>query len=227
VAIGGTLREIFRQWADALPAVLPAAAIVFVPLEVLIAVFEPANDVSPNRGLYVALFAATSLVATPWVSGAIARYLDEGGSAVAALGRLEGSRAGLIVGTWLASIGILVGLVLLIVPGLILAARWSLVVPAAALEQRGPVAALERSNDLVKGRTASVLAVMFVAWLSAFGLAFAVGLVAELLAPGFVSALVFGLAFDLFFVSLVATAAWVVYRRLEPRQVPSGQAELA
>ncbi len=212
MSVGEALGDTFRLWSRAFPRVVAAALVVVLPLELLIALFDPANDVSPSRSLHVALFAATNLVALPWVYGAILRHLRDGGSALRAYGRLEGALAGLIVGSFLAFLGIGVGLVLLIVPGLVLASRWSLLGPAAVFDQRGPIGALGRSNELVKGATVRVLAVMTVATLAGAVLAAVPTVVAELVSPGFVAAVVLGLSVDLLLLPLVAAAAYVVYR---------------
>src|SRR5262249_19814136 len=58
-------------------------------------------------------------------------------------------------------LGILLGLVALIVPGLIAAARWCLMAPGIMLEERGTFDALERSRELVRGRTWPVFGVVF------------------------------------------------------------------
>ncbi|MGH3073247.1 MAG: hypothetical protein ACRDNB_13415 [Gaiellaceae bacterium] len=213
MAVGDTLSEIFRLWGRTAAPVAAAALVVVLPLEVLIAVFDPANDVSPNAGLYVALFSGTNLVALPWVAGAVVRYLHDGGSALAAYGKLEGALAGLIVGSFLAFLGIVAGLVLLVVPGLIVASRWSVLVPAAVIERRGPIEALSRSNDAVRGATGRVLAIMSAATVAAFALVLVPAAIAEVFSPGFVASLVLGLSVDLLGIPLMATAAYVVYRR--------------
>ena len=213
MTVGDTLQETFRLWFRTAPAVIPAALVVFLPLEVAASLFEPANDVWPNLGLYSAIFVGTSLVATPWAAGAIVRYHHDGGSALAAYGKLEGALKGLVLGSWLAGIATIAGLVLLVVPGLILASRWSLLVPAAALEQRGPLESLRRSNGLVKDATGRTLAVMVVAASAGFTMFLVPALVADFASPGFVASLVLSLSYDLLLLPLVATAMYVVYRQ--------------
>ena len=49
------------------------------------------------------------------------------------------------------SIGIMIGLVLLVVPGIILAVMWFVATPACVVEQLGPMSAMGRSSELTKG----------------------------------------------------------------------------
>jgi uncharacterized membrane protein len=51
----------------------------------------------------------------------------------------------------LATLGITVGIILLIVPGIMLAIRWSVALPACVVENLGPLAAMRRSAELTKG----------------------------------------------------------------------------
>ncbi|WP_165187584.1 hypothetical protein [Caulobacter soli] len=52
----------------------------------------------------------------------------------------------------LMTLGLMVGFVLLIVPGIILAVMWSVTVPAKVVEKIGVMAAFQRSRDLTRGR---------------------------------------------------------------------------
>jgi hypothetical protein len=49
------------------------------------------------------------------------------------------------------SVGIMIGMILFVVPGLILSACWSIAIPVAMVENRSPLAALERSAKLTVG----------------------------------------------------------------------------
>ena len=49
------------------------------------------------------------------------------------------------------TIGIMVGLLLLVVPGIILAVMWFVATPACVVEQLGPMSAMGRSSELTKG----------------------------------------------------------------------------
>ena len=67
---------------------------------------------------------------------------------------IQGARrlpAGIVIG-FLAYLGIVLGTVLLIVPGLILFTMWSVALPANTVERTGILASLARSRDLTSGR---------------------------------------------------------------------------
>jgi hypothetical protein len=61
-----------------------------------------------------------------------------------------------------AAIGIVIGFILIIVPGLILLTIWSVAAPVVVLERPGVFAALARSRELVRGNGWQVFGVIFV-----------------------------------------------------------------
>jgi hypothetical protein len=61
-------------------------------------------------------------------------------------------------------LGVTLGLVLLIVPGLMIAARWSLLVPIIVLEERPLAEARNRSTKLVQEHTGTVLGIVLAAF---------------------------------------------------------------
>ena len=73
-------------------------------------------------------------------------------------------RLGTLIGSAIAyGVGVVIGFVLLIVPGLIAIARWSLIVPLIVIEHQGWREAFARSSELVRGRTGRVLVLIVVA----------------------------------------------------------------
>jgi uncharacterized membrane protein len=64
-----------------------------------------------------------------------------------------------------AGIGIFIGFVLLVIPGLFLLTIWCLVVPVVVLERRGTFEALERSRALVRGHGWQVFGTLVLAFL--------------------------------------------------------------
>jgi len=68
----------------------------------------------------------------------------------------------LILAGILAGLGIAVGLILLIVPGLILLTWWCLLVPAIVLEEKHVGESFSRSRELVRGHAWTVFGVIIV-----------------------------------------------------------------
>src|SRR5205807_5501770 len=66
----------------------------------------------------------------------------------------------LVAGALLTGLGVALGALLLLVPGIVLAVRWSLVVPVVMLEKESARAAMRRSTQLVRGHGWSVFRVL-------------------------------------------------------------------
>jgi glycopeptide antibiotics resistance protein len=103
------------------------------------------------------LAAAVSIVALFWVQGALVKAVEDvrDGRADLSLGetfeRVRPQLGSIIVGGILAGLGIVLGLLLLIVPGLVLMTWWVLIIPVIVLEQRSAGEAFGRSRELVRG----------------------------------------------------------------------------
>jgi hypothetical protein len=79
--------------------------------------------------------------------------------------RTRGRLGTLVATSLLYGLGVGIGLLLLIVPGLVAAARWALIVPLVVIEGRGPRDAFARSSELVRGQTGRVLALIAISTL--------------------------------------------------------------
>jgi hypothetical protein len=71
-------------------------------------------------------------------------------------------------------LGLVVGLLLIIIPGIILGVMWSVATPALVVENVGPVAALGRSRALTKGYRWAIFGLVVVAVLISFALSMAI-----------------------------------------------------
>lgn len=103
------------------------------------------------------LSALVSLVATFWLQGALVRAVDDirDGRADLSFGetfeRVRPQLPAILVAGILAALGIILGLILLIIPGLYLLTRWILIIPVIVLEGRSAGESFGRSWELVKG----------------------------------------------------------------------------
>ncbi len=105
----------------------------------------------------VLIAAVVSFIGAFWLQGALVEAINDvrDGRADLSLGETFGRvapRLGSIIGvSILAGLGILIGLILLVVPGLYLMTIWSMVIPAVVLERKGVFEAFGRSRELVRG----------------------------------------------------------------------------
>jgi hypothetical protein len=147
------------------------------------------------------LGALISLVGLFWVQGALATAVEDirDGRADLSLGetfdRVRPQLGSIIVGGLLAGLGIFVGLLLLIVPGLVLLTWWVLLIPVIALERIDAGAAFGRSRDLVRGYGWNVFGVIVLTILLLLGFEIVLAIVLSPLADwlqNFVSSIVSG-----------------------------------
>jgi hypothetical protein len=124
-----------------------------------------------------------SLIAAFWLQGALVRAVEDvrDGRADLSLGQtFESVRphlASIIVAGILAGLGIVLGLILLIVPGLVLLTWWILIVPAIVLEGKSAGESFGRSRELVRGYGWNVFGVIILTLLIYIGISIVLRLV--------------------------------------------------
>jgi hypothetical protein len=153
------------------------------------------------------------LVGYSWVFGALLVTLDKRARPpLEPYARTVDRVPSLTLANLVAGIGIGLGLLLLIVPGLLLWARWSAVAALITLEQQGPLQAFETSNGLIRGRTWPVVGALVLVLLACFVLAIPGLLLVELgestWARGFGEVLI-----DLVLFIPTAALTYAIYRR--------------
>ncbi len=161
--VGAVIRRVFDIYVDQYPVLLPASAVVFVITGLVSAVLVAA---APGLALIALLL---SLVAGTLFTGMVVELVSDvqdgrrdhsAGELLRAATPVLGQL--LLVGI-VAGIGIVIGFVLIIVPGLILITIWSVAAPVVVLERpAGVFAALGRSRELVRGNGWQVFGVIFV-----------------------------------------------------------------
>jgi hypothetical protein len=190
--------------------------LLLAPLELGVALLD-SDFSSVDRGwwVWVGVSAAVTLIAFPWVIGALVHDVAEGDRTVTEpYARTRDRLRDLILSALVTTVGIALGLVALVVPGLILFARWALVVPLIVLERLPWRAALARSNGLVRGQTGRVLAVFALLTLMAVLLVAVPVLVGYLVLEGVLGAWLATLAVDTVFLAFYSYAPFVMYRRM-------------
>jgi hypothetical protein len=86
---------------------------------------------------------------------------DDDASVFEALSRASGRVLKLVCVSILVAIGVGLGTLLLVIPGMIAAARWAVAVPVAMLEEGNARDALRRSRELVEGNVWNVFKILF------------------------------------------------------------------
>jgi hypothetical protein len=162
IDVGAVIRRVFDIYVDQAAVLMPAAAVVFVFTGVLSTVLIAA---SPALALVSLLI---SLVATTLFTGMVVQLVADvqDGRRDASPGQLLRAvtpvLGQLILVGLVAGIGIVIGFVLIIVPGLILLTIWSVFAPVIVLERPAGLRALGRSRELVRGNGWQVFGVIFV-----------------------------------------------------------------
>jgi hypothetical protein len=163
--VGGVIRRVFDIYVDQASVLMPAAAVVFVFTGILSTLLVLA---SPALALVAVI---VSLVATTLFTGMVVELVADvqDGRRDSSPGQLLRAASPvlgqLILVGIVAGIGIVIGFVLIIVPGLILITIWSVAAPVVVLERPGVFASLRRSRELVRGNGWQVFGVILVLYI--------------------------------------------------------------
>jgi hypothetical protein len=115
----------------------------------------------------------------------------------------------LIVNSILRGIGIVIGFILLIIPGLYLLTIWSVTSPAIVAERQGAIAAFGRSHELVKGDGWPVFATIVLAFLITLGVSIVAAAIGAGLGTG--GAIVMGIIASALTAPVAALVASVLF----------------
>jgi hypothetical protein len=158
---GEILREAWALYKAHWRHFLPLALLVFVVLSLISLVL------SLLLGWFGAVLASViGLVGVFWLQGALAEAVADVRDGRADLSisetlqRVRPRVASLLGAGVLAGLGVALGLLLLIVPGLVLLTWWSAIVPVIVLERVAAMESFGRSRELVRGYGWSVFGVI-------------------------------------------------------------------
>lgn len=204
---------------------LPIAFVVYILLSLLVLLLAAVLGwLGVISGVFV------SLAGVFWLQGALAvavADIRDGRADLSirdTLSRVQPRLNTLAVVGLLAAIAITVGLLLLIVPGLLLATWWALVVPAIVLEGRSVFEAFGRSRELVRGNGWNVFGLIVLTFLVLLGAGIVVGLLLALALsplPEWLEQYVSDVVTNTLFAPFVALAFTLAYFRLrERRELP-------
>jgi hypothetical protein len=126
-----------------------------------------------------------------------------------------------IVVSILFGIGVAIGLVLLIIPGLILLTIWAVAIPVTVIERPGILRAFGRSRELVKGNGWQVFGTILLVWLISIVIGAIGGLIADAIG-GVIGALVVAIVSALI-APVIALASALIYFALVGAKEPAAQ----
>ena len=208
IEIGTILNRVIETYSATAGVLLPGALIVFLPIALLAAIFA-----GSGAAFIVVLL---SLVASVWYAGMVARTVQDvqDGRVDASISELFASvtpvLGQLIVLGILASLGIGVGLVLFIVPGLILLTIWSVAAPVVVIESADALQALGRSRALVRGNGWTVFGLIVVIFAGLMVLSIVFGSIGAI-SDSFLLTFLVQLALNVAIAPVYALAAAVLY----------------
>lgn len=178
--IGGVLSRVFNTYKDNAIVLLGGALVVFLPVAIVNALLRT-NLRSFIVGVLVAV---VSTIGTYLFQGMVVQLVRDvqDGRRDSSMGQLFSSvvpvLGALIAVGILGGLGVGIGLLLLIVPGLFLLTIWAVISPVVVVERPGIIPAFERSRELVRGNGWQVFAVIV--------LFFVLNFVASLLITGII-----------------------------------------
>jgi ABC-type multidrug transport system fused ATPase/permease subunit len=209
--------RIFEIYRDQFTLLIPAALAIFVPVALINGIIY-AGDVSIFGAIIVA---AVATIATYWFQGMVveaARDILDGrrdhtvGSLISSVTPVLGP---LIVAGILAGLGIGIGLLLVIVPGLFLLTIWAVIAPVIVIERSEAIASFGRSRELVRGNGWQVFGVILVLFLLQFVVTAVIQALANSITDSFAGYAVGDLIVRLLVAPLSALAAAVLFFELK------------
>lgn len=225
MAIGEVLSEAWGLYKRFLARFFLTALVVFALLDLLSAVADDAGNDGVWGGLFWGLVAAAiSIVGYFWVQAALVETVHDvrDGRADRSIGEtfqaVWPQLPSAILAGLLAGIGIAIGFVLLIVPGLYLLTIWSMLMPVIVLERRRVGEAFSRSHEVVRGNGWSVFGLVIVVFLI---VAIASGVILLVFAPlpDFLDAWLGSLVAHSLTTPFAVAALTTAYFRLTAREV--------
>jgi hypothetical protein len=213
--VGGTLSEVFSIYGANAGVLLPVAFWLFLVVAIL-------NGVAGSSPFLLLIASVVGIAAGTLYQGMVVNLVRDvqDGRRDFSAGELLSSATPFIlplIGAGiLAGLGIGIGLILLIVPGLILLTIWAVIAPVIVIEKSPVMSSFGRSRELVRGNGWPVFGAIVVAFLIVIigGLVFAA--IAAGIADGPLLRIVFSALASTITAPISALVAAVIYFHLRP-----------
>jgi hypothetical protein len=211
--VGSTLSQIFSTYGQQAGVLLPLAFGIFLLVAIITGLFAGSVVLS------LIAFAITVVAVTLYQGMVVSLVRDVQD------GTRDSSVSQLVEETWpvvlpligagiLAGIGIVIGLILFIVPGLILLTIWAVIAPVIVVERSGAIDAFGRSRALVKGNGWQVFGVIVVVFLITAIVSFVLRAIGLGISDSFAVLALFSLIASTLTAPIAALAASTIYFNL-------------
>ena len=214
---GRVFERIFSFYGSQFTLLIPAALLLFIPIALINGLLLSGG----GNALGVLVSALLGVVATYWYQGMVVEATRDilDGRRDHSIGSLFSSATPFIVPLLLAGIlagiGIAIGFLLLIIPGLFLITIWAVIVPVIVIERSGVIDSFGRSRELVRGSGWQVFGVIVVLFVVLFIIrAVLQAIIGGISDESFVGYALADLITNVLVVPLTALAATVIYFEL-------------
>jgi len=221
--VGGTVSQAFSTYTSQAGVLLPVAFCLFLVVAVI-------NGILAGSLVLFPLAMAVSVVAGTLYQGMVVGLVSDvqdgkRDSSVDDLVRATGPVILPLIGAGiLAGIGIGIGFLLLVVPGLILLTIWAVIAPVIVVERSGVIDAFGRSRALVRGNGWQVFGVILVVFLIAAVVQGILGAIGMGIEDSVAVRIVFNVIASTITAPIVALVAAVIYFRLREIEGAAEQA---
>ena len=232
MTVGGVLRESWDLYTRFFARFVLMAAMVYVVLNLVGAIAAEAGDDAVAAVFWGLLTLLLSIVGFFWLAGALVKAVDDvrDGRVETTVGELftevRPRLPALIAAGLLAGLLIVLGFIALIIPGLYLLTRFSLIAPAVVLEGRRAGESFDRSSELTQGHKWTILwVILIVAIVSAIVRAVLVAVLAFL--PDFLQSWIGNTVADAVVNPFAAVAVTVIYFQIRAAREGASVAPVA
>jgi hypothetical protein len=212
--VGGTLSQAFSIYGSQAGVLLPLALGLFLVVAII-------NGLAAGSALLLLVAVAVSIIAATLYQGMVVTLVGDvqDGTRDYSVGDLVDSAKHVIlplIGAGiLAGIGISIGFILLVVPGLILLTIWAVIAPVIVLERTGVMAAFGRSRELVRGNGWRVFGVIVSVFLIVAVARIVLGAIAVSISDTIVARIIFDWIGSALTAPISAIVAAVIYFHLK------------